>query len=948
MSRRWLAAEVVQTSNMDCGVAGLKCILDSFGINSNYEYLRDACKTDVNGTSIDRMEDVLNDIGFDCYQVVVPKEQVTYSSNNLFPAIAVVNIGQNITHFVVIWRQLGAYLQIVDPAQGRYWIKAKEFATNQLFVYRDHIEAEQWQHCYESWDREWFLEQSRQKLGIDKTVFREAMQGSNDSWKPGAKVDAVLRFITYLADQDSKFKGKIAQSLFNELIENLGNIQDSQQWYKIIPKAFWTCRCAETWYTNALEEDGHSDTPEMVNFSGAVLLRIQPSPHLKYHYDPSQGNFVTDEPYPPEENTADSHANEQAELTEGAQDNEQPQAHEHHGGPEDDQVRQALSQPTTTPMNSLLSFIHTAGMFSPSIVFLSAIIVAATVTLQAVAFKLLFEFDNLIGPGTMRMQIAIIIFFVIAGVAVLNIPLQLSVQRISRRLEDQFRISLYEKLPRLKDEYFASRLLSDLIERSHSVASIENIPTIVVSLIQSITRMLLVFLGLIYIAPNEWLRLSLFMLTCLFVPFVAQQVLSQKDMVTRTLAGTLTRHYSNALLGLFTVKVHSGENTILNQQQESLTRWAKASNIQRISMIRLSFVQDFITYGMAALLIYDTVNSTSVSALNILYVYWLLQMPVRAEHLFMVVQQYPMVKNIILRLQEPLCSAEDPVEDAEPEENINSAKNGEENASKGMHIKCKDAYFSVEGEPILDGINIDIKPGAHLAIVGASGAGKSTFVSSLLGFAKLDSGEMTVDGKPLDPQVIANVRKHSTWLDPQVYLFKASIIENITYGNVQSSHMGAVLDDANLWPLIEGLPDSIHTDCGEAGSQLSGGEGQRIRLARALNKPDVSLALLDEPFRGLDKPTRQQLMKTVRSKWQDITLICVIHDVSEALQFDQVAVLEDGHIVEQGSPDQLLQQNGALVRLLNHETSVASQWLNNPKWRRISVKEGHIVEEPHT
>lgn len=938
MSRRWLAAEVVQTSNMDCGVAGLKCILDSFGINSNYEYLRDACKTDVNGTSIDRMEDVLNDIGFDCYQVVVPKEQVTYSSNNLFPAIAVVNIGQNITHFVVIWRQLGSYLQIVDPAQGRYWIKAKEFATNQLFVYRDHIEAEQWLHCYDSWDRAWFLEQSRQKLGIDKGVFEQAMQGSEDSWKPGAKVDAVLRFITYLADQDNKFKGKIAQSLFNDLIENLSNIQDSQQWYKIIPKAFWTCRCAETWYTNALEEDGHPDTPEMVNFSGAVLLRIQPSPNLKYHFDSSSD--LSKQELEQEQTQTQSN---QSELE--AQTPSQQTHSEQHEGPEDEQVRQALTQPTTTPMSSLLSFIHTAGIFSPSVVFLSAIIVAATVTLQAVAFKLLFEFENLIGPGTMRMQIAIIIFFVIAGVAVLNVPLQLSVQRISRRLEDQFRISLYEKLPRLKDEYFASRLLSDLIERSHSVASIESIPTIVVSLIQSITRMLLVFLGLIYIAPNEWLRLSLFMLTCLFVPFVAQQVLSQKDMVTRTLAGTLTRHYSNALLGLFTVKVHSGENTILNQQQESLTRWAKASNTQRISMIRLSFVQDFITYGMAALLIYDTVNSTSVSALNILYVYWLLQMPVRAEHLFMVVQQYPMVKNIILRLQEPLCSAEDPVEDAEPNEL--PGDDGKQ-AANGIHIKCKNAYFSVEGEPILDGINIDIKPGAHLAIVGASGAGKSTFVSSLLGFAKLDSGEMTVDGKPLSPQVVADVRKHSTWLDPQVYLFKASIIENITYGNVQSGHMGAVLDDANLWPLIEGLPDSIHTDCGEAGSQLSGGEGQRIRLARALNKPNVNLALLDEPFRGLDKPTRQQLMKTVRSKFKDITLICVIHDVSEALQFDQVAVLEDGHIVEQGSPDELLQQNGSLVRLLNHETSVASQWLNNPKWRRISVKDGHIIEEPHT
>ena len=261
-----------------------------------------------------------------------------------------------------------------------------------------------------------------------------------------------------------------------------------------------------------------------------------------------------------------------------------------------------------------------------------------------------------------------------------------------------------------------------------------------------------------------------------------------------------------------------------------------------------------------------------------------------------------------------------------------------------MHIHCQNACFSVEGEPILDNINIEIKPNCHLAIVGASGAGKSTFISSLLGFAKLDQGEMKIDGDDLSPEVIANVRRHATWLDPQVYLFKSSIIANITYGNVNSGQMGSVLDDANLWPLIEGLPNSIHTDCGEAGSQLSGGEGQRIRLARALNKSGVNLALLDEPFRGLDKGTRQQLMRTVRQKWQNITVICVSHDVSEALQFDQIAVLEDGKIVEQGSPEQLLAQDGALVRLLHHEQTVARQWLDNPAWRRVVVSDGSIQE----
>ncbi|MCJ8270156.1 MAG: ABC transporter ATP-binding protein/permease, partial [Psychrosphaera sp.] len=297
--------------------------------------------------------------------------------------------------------------------------------------------------------------------------------------------------------------------------------------------------------------------------------------------------------------------------------------------------------------------------------------------------------------------------------------------------------------------------------------------------------------------------------------------------------------------------------------------------------------------------------------------------------------------NTVLRLQEPLNSIEDEIELAEPLPLRQEPLTGQ---TEGMSIQVKNASFSAGGQSILNDINIDIKPATHIAVVGGSGAGKSTFVSSLLGFGQLDSGEVLIDGEPLSPGKIASLRQQSSWLDPQVYLFKDSIVENILYGSGQSSTIGNVLDEANLWPLIEGLPDSIHTDCGEAGSKLSGGEGQRIRLARALNKPNVRLALLDEPFRGLDKPTRMALMKTVRKKWREQTLICVSHDVSEALQFDQIAVFENGKIVEQGTPEQLLKNNGPLQRLLDFEASVANQWLGNSKWRRVSVNKGKSQE----
>lgn len=890
--RRFFAKEVVQTSNMDCGVASLKCILDSFDINSNYEYLRDACKTDVNGTSIDRLEDVLNDIGFDAYQVVVPKEQLKLSDDSLYPAIAVVNIGQNIAHFVVVWRRVGAYLQIIDPGQGRYWIRADKFAQTQLYMYSDHLPVEFWQECYNSWDRSHFLNQQRATLGIDQQRFDHSMSNAENDWRVGAKVDAALRFIGHLVEQDTKFKGKLANNLFEQLLEQLDERQP-EQWFDIIPATFWTCQPPKQWYIDSLDEQ--EQTQESVFFKGGILLKIQPTEQLK-----------------------------QTRNTKRQE-------------PEDEQLRQALSKTSASPWHGVFNFIKTVGTLSPMVVFLSTLIVGITITAQAVAFKMLFEFDQLIAPGTLRMQIAFVIFLIILVVAVVEVPLQLSIQKLSRRLEDQFRIALYEKLPRLKDEYFSSRLLSDLIERSHSVAAIEDVPVITIEFIQALVSLLLIFAGLIYLAPHQALWLTLFLAVCLILPVIAQRLIGQKDMVTRTFAGTLTRHYANALLGLFAVKVHSGENTVLSEQQQSLTRWAKASNTQRKTTLALSFIQDLITYLFAAALIAYTVNMQSLSALNILFVYWLLQMPTQAETLFLLMQQVPMVKNIILRLQEPLNSAEDPIEKSENKLDFS--------ADKSLHIQFKNAHFSVENEPVLSSIDLDIPAGTHLAVVGPSGAGKSTLIGSLLGFAKLEQGEVLINQQSLNPQTIAALRQQSSWLDPEVYIFKKSIIDNISYGSGHTGHVGEVLDEAELWPLIEGLPDSIHTDCGEAGSQLSGGEGQRIRLARALNKPNAKLALLDEPFRGLDKPTRQQLMNMAREKWQDITLICVIHDVSEAMQFDRVAVIEDGAIAEIGEPQKLLAQNGVLKRLIDTEKTVADRWLNNQTWRRVSVSKGKIIEE---
>ena len=119
--------EVVQTSAMDCGPAALKCLLEGFGIPVSYGRLREACQTDVDGTSIDTIEVVANQLGIDAEQMMLPIDHLFLCGTSVLPALIVVRHPSGDTHFVVIWRQMGGWLQLMDPAIGRRWVRRAEF-----------------------------------------------------------------------------------------------------------------------------------------------------------------------------------------------------------------------------------------------------------------------------------------------------------------------------------------------------------------------------------------------------------------------------------------------------------------------------------------------------------------------------------------------------------------------------------------------------------------------------------------------------------------------------------------------------------------------------------------------------------------------------------------------------------------------------------------------------
>ena len=156
------------------------------------------------------------------------------------------------------------------------------------------------------------------------------------------------------------------------------------------------------------------------------------------------------------------------------------------------------------------------------------------------------------------------------------------------------------------------------------------------------------------------------------------------------------------------------------------------------------------------------------------------------------------------------------------------------------------------------------------------------------------------------------------------------------YGSPEAAPIDEVIDAAELQRVIERLPVGIETPLGEGGGLVSGGEGQRVRFARALLRPNVRLAILDEPFRGLDRDQRHALLTRARQHWRDATLIFISHDIEEAMSFDRVLVIEDGTITEDG-------HGPRLQAMLEAERAIRDEFWEGAEWRRLRLDNGQLT-----
>jgi len=249
---------------------------------------------------------------------------------------------------------------------------------------------------------------------------------------------------------------------------------------------------------------------------------------------------------------------------------------------------------------------------------------------------------------------------------------------------------------------------------------------------------------------------------------------------------------------------------------------------------------------------------------------------------------------------------------------------------KNHNIVFKDVSFSYDDRPILKDISAEIKENTMTAIVGPSGSGKTTFCNLIARFWDVNSGEILIGGKNIKDYKIENLMNSISMVFQDVYLFEDTIENNIKFGKQNASHEEVVqaAKKARCHEFIEALPEGYNTLIGEGGASLSGGEKQRISIARAMLK-DAGIIIFDEATANIDPENEDKLKEAIESLTKNKTVIMIAHRLKTIRNADQILVLKDGEIVERGSHEELIKNNGLYSDLINAKAKAESWKLNN-------------------
>ena len=529
------------------------------------------------------------------------------------------------------------------------------------------------------------------------------------------------------------------------------------------------------------------------------------------------------------------------------------------------------------------------------------------------------SFIGSVGFEDRRQQLIILAFitFVIWGLeSIFDYVAAVTWRNIAQDLQHSLRTETFEKTLDLDLSFFenksSGRLMAILNDDVNQMEQFLN--EAANRLIQTATTVIVIGGTFIYISPLVAVFAFIPIPVIIFGSYKFTQRIAERYSKIRNNVESLNAHLSNSITGVLTVKSFNRKDREYKRIDEA-SKEVKTANYEaiKLSAAFIPIIRIAILFGFTATLLIGGFLALDGQIKVAMYSVMLFI----TQRLLWPLTELGMIFDVY---QKAMASFRRIINLKETKPLINDGNTFMEELKESIRFENLNFEY-VSDFPVLKDVNIEIMKGKTTAIVGSTGSGKSTLIKLILRFYEKNSGKIFFDNNEIESLVIDSLRSKIGLVSQDVFLFEGTVFENIAYGNIDASTEdvwnAARLSESDKF--ISELPNQENTIVGERGQKLSGGQRQRISIARAILK-NPEILILDEATSAVDNETEAAIQESLETLKEGRTVIAIAHRLSTIRNADLIYVLESGEIVEYGTHDELLNNQGVYTKLWDVQT----------------------------
>jgi ATP-binding cassette subfamily B protein len=544
----------------------------------------------------------------------------------------------------------------------------------------------------------------------------------------------------------------------------------------------------------------------------------------------------------------------------------------------------------------------------------------SALSVLAIGFAIRFLIDSGFAQSDAHLlnQAVSIVLLIVVILSVASFFRSYLIESICEKVITDIRRAVYKKLIYVSPSFYELQKTSDIVSRLTNDTTL--IHSVIANVFSFFLRNMIMSIGGMIMLFITSVKLTIYVIAILPVVIIPIIMIGKNvrrlSKSVQEKVGLISAHIEETMNGIKTVQCYTRESY-------EIDRFGVVANSAlntALSRIRIrSFLVGLVIFTIAATVTYvfwiggrsvlaGEISSGSLAS----FVFYAIIVASSIGGLSEVITDFSKAAGVADRVSALLFVTSDVVE---------SSKRKSFSSKKGFDIKFKDVQFNYPSRPelsVLNKLSLMVKAGQKVAVVGSSGAGKSTIFQLLLRFYDYNSGKIMIGDCDIKDLSLHDLRKRIALVTQEPVIFSASAYDNILYGNPDATEnqVIAAAKLAEIYDFLISLPQGINSFLGEKGVRLSGGQKQRISIARAILK-DPEILLLDEATNSLDSQNEALVQKSLSKFMKDRTAIIIAHRLTTIVNVDLILVLNNGKIVESGTHKELLAQSGLYAQLIS-------------------------------